>query len=194
MDAAPDEQLLPKRLRCWDEHVRELNTAVLKLRKRKRRKVPFFDPAGGGANARMLLLLHSAQSGALRSGFVSMDNDDGTARNLRRIVDKLNIDDREIVLWNHIPWATTRYTKPAYIEGWEHLRSIRSLFTNARVIVSLDSSSYTKELHEFDRLPNLIHFRTVSASPRARLSYSDASEQILDTLRDAWTHAVRIPQ
>jgi uracil-DNA glycosylase len=68
------------------------------------REVPGFDPSNGNERARFLLLLEAPGPKAVESGFVSLDNDDNTARNLRKQLQQANIARDEIVLWNVVPW------------------------------------------------------------------------------------------
>ncbi len=65
-------------------------------------QVPDFDPADGGIEARVLLLLEAPGRKALQTGFVSRDNPDPTARNLRELLAPL--PRHETVLWNIVPW------------------------------------------------------------------------------------------
>ena len=66
------------------------------------RAVPFFDPADGGIHARVLFLLEAPGPKAVTTGFVSRDNPDPSARNLRRLLRPLSR--RDTVLWNVVPW------------------------------------------------------------------------------------------
>ena len=64
--------------------------------------VPFFDPCDGGIHARILFLLEAPGPKAVETGFVSRDNPDPTARNLRQLLAPL--PRHETVLWNIVPW------------------------------------------------------------------------------------------
>jgi uracil-DNA glycosylase len=66
------------------------------------REVPFFDPSDGGINARILFLLEAPGPQAVRTGFISRDNPDPSARNLRQLLAPL--PRHETVLWNIVPW------------------------------------------------------------------------------------------
>lgn len=65
-------------------------------------EVPFFDPSDGGIHARILFLLEAPGPQAVRTGFISRDNPDPSARNLRQLLAPL--PRHETVLWNIIPW------------------------------------------------------------------------------------------
>jgi uracil-DNA glycosylase len=64
--------------------------------------VPFFDPCDGGIQARILFLLEAPGPQAVRTGFISRDNPDPSARNLRQLLTPL--PRHETVLWNIVPW------------------------------------------------------------------------------------------
>lgn len=84
--------------------MRPLNTLVTQIRVDRgvERDVPFFDPSDGGIHARILFLLEAPGPQAVRSGFVSRDNPDPSARNLRQLLAPL--PRHETVLWNIVPW------------------------------------------------------------------------------------------
>lgn len=67
-------------------------------------EVPWFDPADGGAAARLLLLLETPGPRVRSTGFVSLDNPDGTARNLQGFVTAAGIERRAVLVWNVVPW------------------------------------------------------------------------------------------
>jgi uracil-DNA glycosylase len=97
-----------------------LNRLVARLRAEHGR-VPDFDPLDGGADARLLVLLESPSPKIDRTGFVSRDNPTGTARNLRRFLDRAAIARADTLIWNAVPWvihapgARNRAPRPAEI-------------------------------------------------------------------------------
>ena len=84
--------------------MRALNALVARIRvdRAVEREVPFFDPSDGGIDARILLLLEAPGPQAVRTGFISRDNPDPSARNLRQLLAPL--PRHETVLWNIVPW------------------------------------------------------------------------------------------
>ena len=85
----------------------KLNQIVKKIRSKQKlddREVPGFDPSNGNENARFLLLMEAPGPKAVASGFVSLDNNDYSARNLRTQLQEANIAREEIVIWNIVPW------------------------------------------------------------------------------------------
>lgn len=70
--------------------------------------VPHFDPFDGGVDARLLVLLATPGPSTASIRFTSRDNPTGTARTLRRLFANSEIDRRETVLWNAVPWILPR--------------------------------------------------------------------------------------
>lgn len=67
-------------------------------------EVPHFDPSNGNENARFLFLLEAPGPRAIKTGYISFDNPDETAKNLKRQLASANISRDEIAIWNLIPW------------------------------------------------------------------------------------------
>jgi uracil-DNA glycosylase len=68
-------------------------------------EVPDFDPRNGNENARFLFLLEAPGPMAVgRTGYVSFDNPDQTARNFKEQLQVAGIDRSEIAIWNIVPW------------------------------------------------------------------------------------------
>ncbi len=82
------------------------------------RDVPFFDPCDGGIRARILFLLEAPGPQAVRTGFVSRDNPDPTARNLRQLLAPL--PRHETVLWNIVPWGVGTRDQIAPVSRADH--------------------------------------------------------------------------
>lgn len=68
------------------------------------REVPDLDPLDGGNNARALLLLEAPGPKALRTGFVSRDSPDLTARHLLELCWQHGIAREDTAVWNVVPW------------------------------------------------------------------------------------------
>jgi hypothetical protein len=64
------------------QHVLPLMNIVRRLRAQGRR-TPDVDPNGGGISAKVLFLLTTAGPEAVKTGIISPDNPDPTARNMR---------------------------------------------------------------------------------------------------------------
>ncbi len=115
-------------------------------RQRGAHRVPYFDPTEAGVGASTLLLLEApgpkATSERGGSGFVSTDNDDGTASNLWSALREAGVDRaRDVVTWNVVPWyiGSDRRIRPAdsddLIEGQPHVSELLSLLPNLGVVV-----------------------------------------------------------
>jgi len=77
------------------------------------REVPGFDPANGNERARFLFVLEAPGPQAVASGFISLNNNDQTAKNFRTQLTKAGISPSDIALWNVVPWylGNTEKTK-----------------------------------------------------------------------------------
>lgn len=90
--------------RSFEPHVAPLNRWAEEVHAASGRWLPFFDPADGGAQARVLLLLETPGPAVSRTRFVSMDNPDGTAENLRCLLHLSGLRRQEVAMWNAVPW------------------------------------------------------------------------------------------
>lgn len=66
-------------------------------------EVPYFDPNNGNENARFLFLLEAPGPKAIKTGFISFDNPDETAKNFKRQLASASISRKDIALWNVVP-------------------------------------------------------------------------------------------
>ncbi len=67
-------------------------------------RIPHFDPLDGGSRARVLFLMEAPGPKAVASGFISRDNPDPTARNLKNFLREAGIEREQSALWNLVPW------------------------------------------------------------------------------------------
>ena len=83
-----------------------LNQFVQKIRKEMdlTEEIPHFDPQNGNEKARVLFILEAPGRKAVKSGLISFENPDQSARNFREQLKKANIKRSEIALWNIVPW------------------------------------------------------------------------------------------
>jgi uracil-DNA glycosylase len=140
-------ELARKRSLLRAPHVGVLTEHVERLRAdRGADRVPYFDPTEAGIEAPILLLLEApgpkatAERGG--SGFVSPDNDDGSAENMWRLLLEADVDRRrEVVTWNIVPWyiGSDRKIRPAdsrdLLEGRRYIVELLSLLPALRVVV-----------------------------------------------------------
>jgi len=98
--------------------VQELRDWAGSLQRRRGAVVPFVDPAEAGTDARVLMLMEAPGPMTNRdnrrpgSGFISVDNDDGTAANAWRTRDAAGLDEHLVLVWNIVPW----YLGPAKVK------------------------------------------------------------------------------
>lgn len=143
-----EPQELERKLSLLGEpHVRALSDYVRRLRAGRPRddSIPWFDPTEAGVNARILLLLEAPGRRATSeqgSGFISADNNDGSAHNMWRILREAGVDRAsEIVVWNVVPWyiGTDRGIRAAtatdIAEAHEALVELLSLLPRLKVVV-----------------------------------------------------------
>ncbi len=103
--AQPEE--VARRLALLDEtHMSALRDFVRDLRVETGHgaRIPHFDPLDGGNQARVLFLMEAPGPKAVASGFVSRDNPDPTARNLKNLLQEAGIERAQSALWNLVPW------------------------------------------------------------------------------------------
>ena len=87
-------------------HVAPLSALVARLRSAAPAGayVPDFDPFDGGVNAECLFLLEAPGRNAVRSGFVSRNNPDETAKNFFQLNREAGLDRSRTIVWNVVPW------------------------------------------------------------------------------------------
>jgi hypothetical protein len=78
------------------------------------RDVPGFDPTNENINAKVLLVLEASGPGAVTSKRVSIENEDPTARNLKKLLVKAALKPGDLMIWNVVQWycGNDEKTKP----------------------------------------------------------------------------------
>lgn len=66
--------------------------------------IPYFDPWDGGVDADVRYILEAPGGEAVRSGFLSRNNPDETAKNFWELNRSAGIPRRRTVTWNVVPW------------------------------------------------------------------------------------------
>ncbi len=96
--------------KIFSTRVAPLNNWVLELRERLGSDaiVPWFDPEDGGTEAQILWLLQAPGPKATRerggSGFISCNNNDGTAQNTWETREEGGVSREIVIHWNVIPY------------------------------------------------------------------------------------------
>lgn len=153
--------------------------------------VPDFDPAGGGAAARLLVLLETPGPRIGETGVVSIDNPSGTARNLRRFLAEAGIAQRDLVLWNAVPWVIhaggpNRAPRPAEMRaGLALLPPLLERLTGLRAVVLAGRIAAMAEPVLRAERPELPVLRMPHPSPTYVCTSPDIPRRIAATLRDA---------
>jgi len=83
-----------------------LDHIVERIRSQQRlgREVPGFDPDNGNEKARFLFLLEAPGPMAVKSGIISLKNNDQSARNFSKQLHAAGVEPQDIALWNVVPW------------------------------------------------------------------------------------------
>lgn len=145
-----------------DPHVASLTAFVEELRREagSGAEIPYFDPWDGGVEATILFLLEAPGPKAVRTGFVSRNNPDETAKNFYELSLDAGIDRKKTIIWNAVPWyigdgKKIRAANPKDLaDGLKPLSRLLALLPKLRVVVlvgrkaqsaaaQLDASRYT---------------------------------------------------
>lgn len=144
-----------RRDHLWDPRVAEMNKLVETLRHVTHSHVPYIDPFCGGRDATILLvLLRPGPKGAMASDFLSLANNDATARNTIEVLKDTGIGYSQLVFWNAIPWSGARKEKitPSMIDrGARMLDNFLPFLPSLRAVVLVGG--------EAQRLRQLVNWR-----------------------------------
>jgi uracil-DNA glycosylase len=134
-------------------------------------QVPDFDPCDGGVEAECLFLLEAPGPKAIRSGFVSRNNPDETAKNFFLLNQEVSIPRGRTVIWNIVPWyigseSTIRPANGADVwAGLPSLRRLLSLLPKLRAVVLVGQKAASAELEVQKALPRVSIFTVRHPSP-----------------------------
>lgn len=142
-------ELQRKRNLLGEPHSAPLAAHVARVRAiRGADRVPDFDPTEAGLAAPILLLAEAPGAKATiergGSGFVSVDNNDGTAENTWHLLRQAGYNrGTDLVTWNVVPWyiGSDSKIRPAdsddLLDGRPHIEELVGLLTELRVVVLL---------------------------------------------------------
>jgi hypothetical protein len=187
-DAARQERLS----QLHESHVAPLTAFVEALREEKGPafQIPYFDPWDGGVQARVLNLLEAPGPKAVRSGFISRNNPDETAKNSFELHRDAGVPRRWAVSWNIVPWYIGTGTKirPAKSEdiadATRCLERLLGLLTNLRAIVLVGRKAQRAEGRIQRLRPDIKMFRSPHPSPLFVNNAPGNRGKILSVLRD----------
>lgn len=172
--------------RAFDPHVAPLNRWAEGLRSPER-WVPSFDPADGGTGARVLLLLESPGPVVSRTRFVSVDNPDGTAENLRCLLHLSGLRRLDVAVWNAVPWQMSENgvvtpRSGQYVEAAPLTRQVLALLPDLAVVVLVGRHAERAWPLVGSALPTLA---CPHPSPQNFVSRRDSAVRALGTLVEA---------
>ena len=137
-----------RRRRLDEPHVAGLTTFVREVGRREGEQVPDVDPESGGSGATVLVLLQDpSRAAAYGSRFISIHNNDATARNSYLAYRATGLDYARALHWNVVPWwvkdpnrhdaVVPRTLEKQARRSRPYLREFVSLLPDLRVVLLL---------------------------------------------------------
>jgi hypothetical protein len=176
-----------QKTRLYEPHVKPLTLLVEELRARGH-QVPDVDPNDGGVNAHALFLLTTPGPEAVVSGFVSCDNPDPTAENMRKSWEVTGIQRKHVALWNVVPYCLSTPNKsqnptPEEIQmSAPDTQRFIDLFPKLRVIVFC-GTTHTQQAIQWLHIPSHIERIITNHTGNQAFSHNEKRENILKTFR-----------
>lgn len=173
-------------------HIEPLTKFVEDLRTAKGAdfQIPYFDSWDGGTNARILYLLEAPGAKAVRSGFISRNNPDETAKNFHELNAEAGIPRSQTVTWNIVPWyiGTGSRIRSAdrrdLATGLPHLGSLLTLLSNLQAIVLIGLKAQRAASLIEKLRPDLTVFRSFHPSPLFVNNARGNRDRILGVMHD----------
>ena len=184
--------------RLRDSHIAALSSFVdgMRVKLGPTYAIPYFDPLDGGADAECLFLLEAPGPNAVKSGFVSRNNPDETAKNFFLLNQQALIERQRTAVWNVVPWYVGSGTKirPANArdisEGLPFLERLLQLLPQLTVVVLVGAKAARIRAHVATAVPEARIFLIphpspmfVNRSPRNRELLLAALNEVSSTLR-----------
>jgi hypothetical protein len=177
------------------QHVLPLMNIVRRLRAQGR-PTPDVDPNGGGIFAKVLFLLTTASPDAVKTGIISPDNPDRTARNMRLTLSEAGFARRsDMVFWNVVPYYVStkdqnRNPTAAQIrEAIPHTQAFVDELKELRVVVYCGKQA--QKAHGPLRFPKGVHQLDTFHLADRSYSHLDKREDIQATFKRAYDLAMR---
>lgn len=185
-----DDKRSARLTRVHEPHVAELNDFVWRIRKEDlTREVPFFDPDDGGAGADCLFLFEAPGPQAVKSGFVSRNNPDQSAKNFFLLSVEAGLPRRRTVSWNIIPWyigsghRIRAATEKDIDQGLPYLQELLSRLPNLKVLVLAGRKAQRVEHRLLQLPPEVVVVEMMHPSPQVINRKRENRGKILATLR-----------
>ena len=181
-------------------HVAPLTAFVEAIRTERglESEIPFFDPRDGGTRAHALFLLEAPGPKAVRSGFISRDNPDPSARNFRVLLATAAIPRERTVLWNIVPWyigtgMNIRVAESIDIEaGVAYLSRLVGLLISLRAVVLVGRKAQRARDAVSHLTPARI-FKTLHPSNQVVTCWPEKRKELERDLRDVAAFLARGP-
>jgi uracil-DNA glycosylase len=178
-----------------EPHVRPLTMLIREIMHDSGQHVPNVDPSDGGAYARVLFLLETPGPKAVGSDFVSADNPDKSASNMRESLDVAQLPRKDVVLWNVVPYclstpeknenATDRHVRDAVPNTLRFVKELKNLqiivFCGTKAHYAIGRLLLCDRTGMLDRLKMLATWHTGSRA------YNNAYKH--DHIHDTFRHA-----
>lgn len=170
-----------------DEHMQPLVFFIENVRKSLNfdDDIPMFDPCDGGVNARVLIFLEAPGRKALDSKFISRNNPDRTAAKINQLLDTANINRKDTIIWNIVPWYigqddTLKRIRAAKVAGIAKAlpfnKEFLKLLTKLEVIVLMGKNAQLAK-GEIMCITDALIFCTAHPSPRVVNSWPEKIEE-----------------
>lgn len=151
-----------RQARLHEPHMDKLTNFVDKIRReRKCSKIPYFDPEDGGVDAECLFILEAPGPNAVKSGFISRNNPDESAKNWLELNVEVGLHRQRTISWNIVPWyigddGRIRAAKSQDIEqGWPYLHRLLGLLPRLRLIVLVGHKAQVVKKRILEARPKL---------------------------------------
>ena len=180
-------------------HVATLNAWVRSLRNRLGPSaiVPWFDPQDGGCDAQILWLLEAPGPKATcergGSGFISCNNNDGTAQNTWETREEAGVSRKWVVHWNVIPYYIGTDTKIRAYQPNDiaavgpFIRELIDLLPNLKVVI-LGGEAARKVWQDFAPRHRKLHVIVCPHPSPTNLNTRPGNRELVV---DAWREAGR---
>jgi len=150
-----------------------LTTFVEELRSKmgQTKEVPYFDPLDGGIEAECLFLLEAPGRRAIKSGFISRNNPDETAKNWFELNREATIPRERTISWNIVPWyiGSSVKIRPAsnkdIWDGLSYLDCLIALLPRLRIVALVGRKAQSMSDLIQQRYPALRIFALHHPSP-----------------------------